>query len=136
MFDSAYAVLNHYLSDVTRYNFYSVEMRRGENPEDIYYLCHIHDAWFVVYETDYIGELHVVMSDILAAFGDYELKPQRWLAKKDAEDAAIAETSDQTSKEKFVFKSQLSYLRCAVLAVEVNVKEGRRFHPAVYGSSE
>lgn len=56
MFDSAQSILDKYVdtSQVSRFTFYSVEMERGENTEDLYYLCAIKDRYYVVFETDYV----------------------------------------------------------------------------------
>lgn len=88
MLDSARSILDNYIdtSKVSRFTFYSVEMERGENPEDLYYLCSTRDGDYVVFETDYIsGSLDDVAREAAVIFKGYGLMPLRWLVKKDSQ---------------------------------------------------
>ena len=87
MFDSARSILDKYIDTdkVYRFTFYSVEMERGENPEDLFYLCSIKDHYYVVFETDYImNTLADVEREAAAIFKGYELSPLHWIVKKDS----------------------------------------------------
>ena len=88
MFDSAQSVLDKYTDTdkVSRFTFYSVEMERGENPEDLYYLCSIKDHYYVVFETDYIMNTFAdVAQEAADIFKGYGLIPLHWNVKKDAQ---------------------------------------------------
>ena len=131
MFDSVSTIFNHYLDEVTRYNIYSIEMRRGENPEDLYYLCNIKNRWFVVYETDYIGELTHVVKEIESAFQDYDVKSLHWVAKKEM----LREAKDgRDGKETFVVKLHNTHLRFALLEVEAARSTSPQYNPTTYGN--
>lgn len=95
MLESAQTVLDNYIdtTNVFRFTFYSVEMERGENPEDVYYLCSIKDGYYVVFETDYIlGTLADVAREAAEIFKGYNLAPLHWMVKKDAQNLVGAPT--------------------------------------------
>jgi hypothetical protein len=95
MFDSARSVLDKYIDTekVSRFTFYSVEMERGENPEDIFYLCTIKDHIYVVFETDYImNTLADVAQEATDIFKGYDLLPLHWRVKKDSQSLIGAPT--------------------------------------------
>jgi hypothetical protein len=59
-------------------------MERGENPEDLYYLCTIKGHYYVVFETDYImNTLTDIAREASDIFKGYDLSPVHWLVKKD-----------------------------------------------------
>src|SRR4029450_5406154 len=95
MLDSAQSILDNYIdtSKVSRFTFYSVEMERGENPEDLYYLCSTRDGDYVVFETDYIsGSLNDLAREAAVIFKGYGLVPLHWLVKKDSQSTVGAST--------------------------------------------
>lgn len=95
MFNSARSILDKYIDTekVSRFTFYSVEMERGENPEDLYYLCSIKDHYYVVFETDYImNTLADVAQEATDIFRGYDLAPLYWVVKKDSRALAGAPT--------------------------------------------
>lgn len=95
MFDSARSILDKYIDTdrVSRFTFYSVEMERGENPEDLYYLCSIKDHYYVVFETDYImNSLGEVAQEVADIFEGYGLSPLHWMVKKDSQSLVGAPT--------------------------------------------
>jgi len=87
MFNSARSILDNYIdtANLSRFTFYSVEMERGENPEDLYYLCSIKDHYYIVFETDYImNSLADVAQEAADIFKGYNLSPLHWVVKKDS----------------------------------------------------
>ncbi|MEU8628969.1 hypothetical protein [Streptomyces sp. NPDC048669] len=137
MFESAEAIINQYIDVRSRYFVSSVEMERGENPEDLYYLCHIDDAWYVVYETDYISALDRVPEEAVALFADSVIRPLGWLVKKDQQltlNAMVLPLDVLANGESLILERDGSYLRYAVLAVEVAKRTGVRYDPSAYGS--
>lgn len=95
MFESAQSILDNYIdtSKMSRFTFYSVEMERGENPEDLYYLCSTRDGDYVVFETDYIsGSLSDIAREAAVIFKEYGLVPLHWLVKKDSQSTVGAST--------------------------------------------
>lgn len=95
MFDSARSILDKYIDTekVSRFTFYSLEMERGENPEDLYYLCSIKDHYYVVFETDYImNTLADVAQEATDIFKGHELSPLHWMVKKDSQPLTGAPT--------------------------------------------
>lgn len=149
MLDSAQSILDNYIdtSKMSRFTFYSVEMERGENPEDLYYLCSTRNGNYVVFETDYIsGTLDDVAREAAAIFKGYGLMPLHWLVKKDSQSRVGASTLP-------IDANNLDELRASVVldrdgspfgyAVRHSViefarakgSEQSRFDPAAYGSA-
>ena len=83
MFNAVQSILDQYIDGISRYNIYSVEMQRGENPEDLFFLCHINNAQYIVFETDYIDSLSQTAKDAAGLFPEYSIESLRWLVKKD-----------------------------------------------------
>jgi hypothetical protein len=140
MFDSTRAILDQYIDNASRYNVYSVEMERGENPEDLFFLCHIEGAWYVAYETDYIGSLEIAAKEATEIFAADGVRPLHWLVKKDQHNAAGAtvmpltvSADDELSRSALVLKPESSRLRYAVLAVERPQSDEGRHDPNTYG---
>src|SRR5580765_8362522 len=80
MLDSACEVLKHYIDgNVSRFTVYSIEMERGENGEDVYYLCRLKDGWYVVFESDFIDTLEYVAKEASELF---DVEPTGWCVKK------------------------------------------------------
>jgi len=95
MFNSAQSILDMYIDTdkVSRFTFYSVEMERGENPEDLYYLCSLKDRYYVVFETDYIGgTLANIAREAAAIFKRHGLSPLHWVVKKEEAESFRAAT--------------------------------------------
>ncbi len=87
MFDSTVTILDMFIdtSSVSRFNIYSIAAERGENPEDVYYICALESAYYIVLETDYvlstISDITLEAAEIAASFG---FTPLRWIARKDS----------------------------------------------------
>jgi len=147
MFESARSILDKYIdtSKVSRFTFYSVEMERGENPEDLYYLCTIKGHYYVVFETDYImGTLADVAHEVADIFRGYDLMPLHWLVKKDSQSLAgvstiAVDTNNVDELRGWLISSQSgtssSYaVKHAVIEfITTKDNERHRFHPNTYG---
>jgi hypothetical protein len=57
-------LLNLYDKPLNRFGVFSIVMERGENPEDIFYICDTKNGKFIVYESDYLGDLKNVIDEI------------------------------------------------------------------------
>ncbi len=66
MFDAVISILKNYLSNIqfNRFSILNIEALRGDNPEDVFYICDTLVGRYVIYETDYIGALAVVKSEV------------------------------------------------------------------------
>jgi len=148
MFDSALSILDNYVdtSQVSRFRFYSVEMERGENPEDLYYLCTLRDRYYVVFETDYVADpLSSIAKEATEIFEGFDLAPLHWITKKSAQTTENGSTvpinADDLEKHKkalFTDRSGSPYtyaLRHAVIEfTDTSKHQRRRFDPTAYGS--
>ena len=139
MLDSAQLVLNHYIDEVSRYKIYSIQMERGENPDDLYYLCNIDDKHYVVFETDYVGPLHAVLNEAMEIFSR-DFSPICWLVKKSHhEEAGESRIPVQTPKDIELLRTALvskrddSYLRYVVMEFKSHATQPRRYNPNAYG---
>lgn len=147
MFDSVRAILDQYVDTekVSRFTFYSVEMERGENPEDLYYLCSVKDHYYVVFETDYIDNLADVAREAADIFKGYELSPLHWIAKKDSQPPVgvstipiDADNVDEFRKSLISDKtgSVFGYdVRYAVIEFKSNTLGSKRYDPSTYGTT-
>lgn len=141
MFNTVQSILDQYIDGISRYNIYSVEMQRGENPEDLFFLCHINNAQYIVFETDYIDSLSQAVKDAARLFPEYSIDSLRWLVKKDhqAELATVIMPRDisvdtKPSRDVLILRPEKSYLRYAILAIEAKQgKSDRHYDPNAYG---
>jgi hypothetical protein len=147
MFDSARSILGKYIDTdkVSRFTFYSIETERGENPEDLYYLCTIKDRYYVVFETDYImNTLADVAQEATEIFKGCDLSPLHWIVKKDSQASVGAPTVpvDASNADKFRGSlvsdkegSSSSYaVKHAVIEfADIKNRKQHRFHPNTYG---
>lgn len=141
MLDSARAILSNYIDDVTRYTLYFVDVKRSENPEDLYYLCQVEDALYVVFETDCIVSLSHAAKDISQTFASDHVEPLHWLVKKayvgKGHLAAMAlETSvaDKSTYDALVSQLKNSHLRYAVATAKgPQYDQESRYSPIAYG---
>lgn len=87
MFESPSKILDHYISinnrQLWRFDIYSIETERGENSEDLYYLCNVRGAWFIILETDYIDSLVPVLKEAQEIFEQPDFKISHWVAKRE-----------------------------------------------------
>src|SRR5215469_9068996 len=83
MFNSAISILENYVDGITPYNFYAIEMERGENTEDLYYLCSTDNMRYIVFETDWVSPKPYPSHEATEIFASYGAKPIHWLVKKD-----------------------------------------------------
>ncbi len=121
MLQSASDILSHYLDiPVSRYAFRHYEMTRID-VEEFLYLCQVKDAWYVVYETDFVDNLPGIVAEVIDVYeGDF--RPIHWLPKKSAPDAApLAPTAGKAFEaipKTHIYAVPATPLRCMVLAVE------------------
>jgi hypothetical protein len=140
MLNSTEELFSLYIDDVSRYTIHSIDMVRGVDGEDIYYLCSVGTKWYVVFETDYIGSLSHTTKEIIEAFSDKHIRPIYWLANKMIEEPpSLVSPSDSVVDNKqyrnmFVTKPQGSYLKYAILAVECNKSNNPKYNPHSYGT--
>lgn len=148
MFDSALSILNQYIdtSNVSRFTFYSIEMERGENPEDIFYLCIIKDKYYVVFETDYVmNSLSDIAREATNIFEKYDLTPLHWIAKKESLSKTSPSTISINERETDELRSMLfsrrdaskfSYtVKHAVIEFKnTQAHKHHRFHPTAYSN--
>lgn len=141
MFNSALKILQAYIDNVTPYNLYSIELKRSQNPEDLYYLCRVDSSYYVVFESNYIYDLPFAVEEIRQTFDHINIKPLYWLVKEKAEASAGATTLpldtsvDDTPAYKFLIHEEDTSVRHAVLAVEIADQRGSNFDPTAYGYS-
>lgn len=134
MTTSASEILNHYIDEASRFTIYSIEMERGENIEDLYYLCNVKGSWYVIYETDYFAPLAHIVRETTELFGS-DVQPRHWLAKKAEGDSTLPldVIEDKITKSKLILELEGTYLRYAVLAVDVAWQDEKRHDPTAYG---
>jgi hypothetical protein len=147
MFNSAQSILDKYIDTdkVSRFTFYSVEMERGENPEDLYYLCSIKDHYYVVFETDYIMDTLVdVAREATDIFKGYDLSPLHWMVKKDSRVLVGAATVpvDAGNADKFRgslvsnkagSSSSYAVKQAVIEFADIKKHTQHRFNPNTYG---
>ncbi|HJP81333.1 MAG TPA: hypothetical protein VJ841_03000 [Candidatus Saccharimonadales bacterium] len=140
MLESTGEIFSHYIGRVSFYTINSVEMVRGQNPEDRYYLCNIDKRWFVVYETDFIHSLAKVLEEAIEIYGDDELFPLHWLVKKESQNDTTETTiplygpSLEDHYEDIVLAQSGTYLRQAVIEFASSTEDQKRYNPNTYGS--
>ena len=143
MFESVSKILNQYIKidgrDVGRFDVYSIWTERGENFEDLYYLCNIRDSWYIVFETDYIFSLEEAAQEAAGIFESGDAKVAHWLTKRDAQGSEgmlpLEAVKDKANHDKIVLDIEGTYLRCAVLAIKTERRAEKRYNPATYGYS-
>ena len=123
-----------------RFDIYAIHTERGENPEDLYYLCNVRDDWFVIFETDYVHSLEDAAKEAAEKFEFDGAKITHWLTTKDPEGQPgtlpLEAAKDKDQWDKLIIEVENSYLRCAVLAIETKGrKKQRRYDPTTYGYS-
>lgn len=112
MFESLRSIFSQYITTPSRFDVHSVVMLRGENPEDVFYLCGVRDSWYLVYESDYIGPLSAVSKEAAELFNEYNIEVGDWLTKKEV-------AAEEQPNSKLVFKLPSSHLRYAIAEVKV-----------------
>ena len=141
MFDCASEILNQFIKidgrNLGRFDVYSIWTERGENFEDLYYLCNIRDSWYIVFETDYIFSLEEAAQEASTIFGSGDAKVVHWVTKRDDQGLEgtlpLEAAADKNQWKKLVLKIEGTYLRCAVLAIEIKSKSQKRYNPTNYG---
>jgi len=148
MLNSARSILDKYIDtgNVSRFTFHSIEMERGENPEDLYYLCSVQDRYYVVFETDYImNTLADIAREAADIFKGYDLLPLHWIVKKGAQASigaatiAIDATNIDELRESLVSDEDGSTFDYAVrhAVIEFADRKNRKQHrysPTAYGA--
>lgn len=141
MLNSAINILNQYLDKVTPYNFYSLEMVRGENNlDEFYYLCGVGDDLYVVVETDYVDSTPYQIKEAMDAFKLNSEQIEGWVARKDkATGGRLLPPSVPPGGEEYydllVTSVEDSYLRHIVLKVK-STQRKKHYSPSAYGYSE
>ncbi len=127
MFESASKILDHYIKiddrPLWRFDIYSIYTQRGDNPEDLYYLCNVRDSWYVILETDFIDrdELEHAAREAAELFEFDGAKISHWVTKRDAAGSEsqlpLDAIEDKNKRSRLVLDIEGTYLRCAVLAI-------------------
>ncbi len=140
MFDSTVSILSHYLEGTTKYDVHSVEKARSENPNEAYYLCLVNDTYYIVVETDYVGELSKLPNGIVASFLHKSIRPIQWIAIHSERTptglSAIAyehHDSIESLRSALILKPDNSFRKYAVLEVAVPDGQKSHFDPTKYG---
>jgi hypothetical protein len=118
-------------------------MERGENPEDLYYLCSVKDHYYVVFETDYIDTLVDVAREAADIFKGYELMSIHWMVKKDSQPSVGApivpiDVGDIDELRKHLVSDKIGSvfgydMRYAVMEFKSNTLGSKRYDPNTYG---
>ncbi len=143
MFDSVSKILNQYIKidgrDLGRFDVYSIWTERGENFEDLYYLCNIRDSWYIIFETDYIFSLEEAAQEAATIFESGDAKVVHWIAKLNDQAQSgtmpLGAAKDKAKYDELVLDIEGTYLRCAVLAIKTERKAEKRYNPTAYGYS-
>lgn len=124
MLESAQKIFSQYIDEPSRYSFAYIEITRGDNPEDMFYVCDISDKHYVVYETDYIGDLSFILRDVKRLFAVHDSSPLHWLVKKDHQEAQgasllPAESTPATKQMRtaIIYTGAESYLRHVIIEI-------------------
>jgi hypothetical protein len=144
MFESVSEILDQYIKvderQLWRFDIRSIWAERGENPEDQYYACNVNGSWYIVFETDYIFSLEEAAKEAADIFVSGKAKVSHWLTKRDenGEEGTLplGAAEDKANYEKLVLDIKGTYLRCAVLAIDLGGKPKKRYSPTAYGSVE
>lgn len=120
MLHTIHNLLNNYLENIGRFDIDAIFMERGDNPEDIYYLCRFKNTWYLLYETDYIGSLAAVTREATEILERHHLSPLYWVAKKDVHDMPHHITlesipEDKIGRSALILKAPVGYMRYALL---------------------
>lgn len=136
MTESASQILNNYsIEKIGRSNVHSIEVARGVNPGEVYYLCHAGSAWYIVFEADYVTDLPFIAKEASEIFGK-DVRPMHWLAKKGSKTKEVKlDTNDAAARDMIILQREGDWLRYAVLAVEVSWEDAPRFNPTAYGGA-
>jgi len=109
-------------------------MERGENGDDMYYLCSVGGEHYVVFETDYIDPRPYQAKEAVALFAPDEVLG--WITKKDVVGAPQKLVDAGASLgEALVSALDGSYLRHAVLKVKIQ-GDKKHYHPHTYGFTQ
>lgn len=143
MFESSSKILSDYISvdqrQLWRFDIYSIATERGENPEDLYYLCNVRGSWFIIFETDYFDSLEYALEEARELFEPQGFKITHWVAKREGRDNLITVplevSSDKSQYGRLVLDVEATYLKCAVLSVEKHGAVPKRYDPNTYGYS-
>jgi hypothetical protein len=127
MFESVSKILNHFIKidgrDIWRFDIYSIHTERGENPEDLYYLCNVRDSWYIIFETDYIHSLAEAAKEAAEIFESDSAKITHWVTKRNAQGnegkLPLEAGQGRAGHDKLVLAIEGTYLCCAMLSVNV-----------------
>lgn len=81
MLNSARDILKEFSIDLSRYDIFSIETDRSENPEDLFYKIETKSDIYIVCESDYFISLTSVLDEILQIHPEYDNRLE-WVYKK------------------------------------------------------
>jgi hypothetical protein len=117
MLDSALNILKHFAPESTlRFNFDYFEIVRAD-AEEVFYLVAIHRNWFVVFETDYIMNIHRTYDEAVEIFGE-DFAVEGWVGVNTPGATIDPKISKQSEKELILaiaFDNPENHLRYAVI---------------------
>jgi len=141
MFESASKILEKFIEiegrQLWRFDIYSIETVRSNNPSDLYYLCNVRNCWYVVFETEHVFSLKEAADEAKALFEEENFKLKYWLKKKGAKGRrtiSFEESEDRATHEELVQRVDNFYLNCAVIKVDSKGQNIVRYDPTAYGS--
>lgn len=117
MLNSIIEILSRYGVHANRFTLSDVVIIRGDNPEDIFYIVNISGSQFAVYETDYIGDLSFIYSE-LAQISQIDPRAINLLQK--ANKPTTLDKQSPRPKEAFVVKAQNSPYKYMVMQLNQN----------------
>lgn len=94
-------------------------MERGDNPDELYYLCSVQESEYIVCESDYLGELRYVHDQASVIFPLSEGRSLRWLVKNGQEGMVDPYNSAgvETHRDKLILKVESSSMRYVIFEV-------------------
>lgn len=141
MLDSVAQFFDTYIDSTSRYTIHSIVMERGENPEDLFYLCEIGDQYYIVFETDYISSIASAIKEATAIFSsdlapEYVLVKKSYQGKMNVSQIAVSSLDDIEDKcEAIISQRDDSYLRHVIMQCKPLTPQAKRYSPTTYGST-
>lgn len=117
MLDSALVILKHFTPEsILRFNFDYFGIVRTD-VEEVFYLVAIHKNWFVIFETDYIMNIHRTYNEAVEIFGE-DFVIEGWIEADKPEviiDPKISKQSEKELIQAIAFDNPENHLRYAVI---------------------
>lgn len=125
MLESAQKILSQYIDEPVRFAFEDIEIIRGDNPEDLFYISRLDGKDYVIYESDYIGDLSYIVKEIKTLPNVGSAMGLHWLVKKTHQTSIsslhlVADTTPETKelREAIIYSRDNSYLRYVVVELK------------------